>query len=65
MTDDTGPSSEALLQFFTVPVNPWTLTLSFQYFILSVDITSLSLGSRLYAAVDSRLQLLEQYWKPQ
>jgi hypothetical protein len=32
MTDDTGPSSEALLQSFTVPVNPGTLTLSFQYF---------------------------------
>jgi hypothetical protein len=32
MTDDTGPSSEALLQSFMVPVNPGTLTLSFQYF---------------------------------
>lgn len=32
MTDGAGPSSEALLESFTVPLNPGTLTLSFQYF---------------------------------
>jgi hypothetical protein len=32
MTDDAGPSSQALTQSFTVPVNPGTLNLSFQYF---------------------------------
>jgi hypothetical protein len=31
MTDDIGPSSQALLQSFTVPLNPGALTLSFQY----------------------------------
>ena len=32
MTDDTGPSSQALIQPFIVPMNPGTLTLSFQYY---------------------------------
>jgi len=36
MTDSQGPSSQALLQTFTVP-GPGTVTLSFEYFLLDAN----------------------------
>jgi hypothetical protein len=50
MTDSQGPSSQALLQTFTVP-GPGTVTLSFEYFLL--DATNGAYDSALGAPPDS------------